>query len=264
VSSELKSWLAQRNVVIRLYRFVSKIGFGWVTNMVSKTARNKLMSTFLSFDDVDWMRTKAYSRGAFGQIYINLEGREPQRIVKPGEEYDQIVSDIILKLSSLKHPKTDESLITDIHARSEVIEGPYMERAADILFSVQSYLYQSAVKFGVESEDILGESEYEDSGTHRPDGILVMTGPGIKPGVKIEGATVADITPTMLALTGTPVPIYLDGRILEETFTEEYNNKIKRSDDVEDEISLEEVSHDLGDEERRQLEERLRNLGYLG
>jgi predicted AlkP superfamily phosphohydrolase/phosphomutase len=264
LSSDIKSWLAQRNVMLRFYRFVSKMGFGWLANLVSKPARNKLLSTFLSFDDVDWMRTKAYSRGAFGQIYINLEGREPQGIVKPGEEYDQIVSDIMFKLSRLKHPKTGENLITDIHARAEVIEGPYLECAADILFSVQGYLYQTAVKFGVENKDILGESEYEDSGTHRPDGILVMTGPGIKPGVNIESASVADVTPTMLALAGTPVPLYLDGRILEETFTEEYKKIIKRSDDVENARSLEEVSRDLGDEERRQLEERLRNLGYLG
>jgi len=39
---------------------------------------------FLSFEDVDWGRTKAYSMGSTaGQIYINLKGREPMGMVQP-------------------------------------------------------------------------------------------------------------------------------------------------------------------------------------
>jgi predicted AlkP superfamily phosphohydrolase/phosphomutase len=263
-STSIKAWLAKRNLVLRVYKLISKLGLGWLANLVSKSARNRVLSAFLSFDDVDWGRTKAYSRGAFGQIFINLEGREPQGVVKPGVEYERLVSDIMQKLAVLKHPETGEHLITDIRRREEVIHGPYIERAADIMFSVQNYLYQASVKFDVEGEGILGKSEYDDSGTHRPDGILIMSGPGIKQGVKIQGANVADITPTLLALADVPVPNHLDGRILEEVLSEDQKNRIVRRSTPEDVLKVDDQTRELGEDEKDQLEERLRNLGYLG
>ena len=43
---------------------------------------SKLLSTFfLSFNDVDWTRTQAFSKGNYGQIYVNLKGREPNGVV---------------------------------------------------------------------------------------------------------------------------------------------------------------------------------------
>jgi predicted AlkP superfamily phosphohydrolase/phosphomutase len=38
---------------------------------------------FLSTQNIDWPRTRAYSYGNVGQIYLNLKGREPQGCVEP-------------------------------------------------------------------------------------------------------------------------------------------------------------------------------------
>lgn len=263
LATRLKLWLAKNDLIGRAYRLVSKVGLGRVANLVSKPARNKVLNSFISFEDIDWSRTKAYSRGAFGQIYINLKGREPQGIVEPGAEYDQLVAELIEALEKLNHPETGEPLITDIQQRSEVYEGPYLDEAADVMFSIQHYLYQSSVKMGLDSESILGKSEYEDSGSHRPDGIIVLSGPDIRAGVHIENANVADILPTMLALSGLPVPEDLDGKPLVAALT----------DDVKENIQYVEASHVaefdsaapvLGGDELDELEERLRGLGYLG
>jgi predicted AlkP superfamily phosphohydrolase/phosphomutase len=54
---------------------------------------------------------------------------------------------------------------------------------------------------------------------HREDGILFISGPGIERGGAIEGATVYDIAPTVLALSGLPVARDMDGRPLTEAFT---------------------------------------------
>jgi predicted AlkP superfamily phosphohydrolase/phosphomutase len=40
---------------------------------------------FLSTQNIDWPRTRAYSYGNVGQIYLNLKGREPQGCVEPAE-----------------------------------------------------------------------------------------------------------------------------------------------------------------------------------
>lgn len=49
---------------------------------------------------------------------------------------------------------------------------------------------------------------------HRPYGILVMAGPGIRQNEVIHGASVLDITPTILHLFGLPVGSDMDGRPL--------------------------------------------------
>jgi predicted AlkP superfamily phosphohydrolase/phosphomutase len=259
----LKYGLARSKIVLRAYRALAALGFGRIAQLVSKPARNKVLSSFLSFDDVDWSRTRAYARGAFGQIFINLKGREPRGIVSPGAEYESLVGEIIAGLSALKHPETDQPLITDLHRREDKLHGAFTARAADIMFSIQDYLYQASTRLGVEGDRLLEPSEYEDSGTHRMDGILVLAGPAIQPGAQITGASVADILPTALALAGLPVPADLDGRPLLEAFTAEARSqtRIVQADRVEAHAG--ESAPKLSADQREQLEDRLRSLGYL-
>lgn len=261
----LKYALAKSNLILRFYRLASTIGLGRLANLISKPARNWVLSSFLSFDDIAWRRTRAYARGSFGQIFVNLRGREPQGIVSRGEEYERLVGEILVKLRALSHPESGEPLITDLRRRAEGLSGPYLERAADVLFSIQGYRYQSSVKLGVESSSILGPSEYEDSGSHRMDGILVMAGPGILPGLKIEEAALTDVLPTLLALADLPIPQGLDGRPLAEVFTPAQAARVHLT--IQDLSSHQESKHTttgLDNAEQAQLEERLRSLGYLG
>ena len=56
---------------------------------------------------------------------------------------------------------------------------------------------------------------------HAPPGILVMSGPGILRDQRIEGATIYDILPTLMAGLELPVAAELPGRVLEEAFCPE-------------------------------------------
>jgi predicted AlkP superfamily phosphohydrolase/phosphomutase len=263
-ATRLKSWLASSNLILRGYRLAASLGLGGLAQRVSKPVRNKALNAFLSFDDIDWSRTRAYARGSFGQIFINLKGREPEGIVEPGRDYQQLVELILGRLRSLQHPETGEPLITDLHRREEVLAGPYLERAADILFTIQDQRYQSSIKLGIEGRELLGPSEYEDSGSHRPEGILVLSGPGIRAGEPLEEASVADVCPTLLALASLPVPAGLDGRVLAEALAPDLLDRIQvETTPVEGESSGVD-SPELGPEELAQLEDRLRSLGYLG
>lgn len=51
-----------------------------------------------------------------------------------------------------------------------------------------------------------------------PPGVLVMRGPGIRPGARLEGATLYDVLPTLMAALGLPVAEDLEGRVLDEAF----------------------------------------------
>ena len=263
LATQAKFWLAKNDLIARTYQLVSKMGLGKIANLVSKPARNKVLNSFLSFDDIDWSRTKAYSRGAFGQIFVNLKGREPQGVVELGGEYEKLVTTLTEALEKLPHPDTGEPLITDIQRRSEAYTGPYLEAAADVMFSIQGYLYQASVKMGLDSESILGKSEYEDSGGHRPQGIIVLSGPDIRPGERIADANVADILPTMLALSRLPVPEDLDGQPLTQAFSDILKDNIQFvSPKISD--ARQASSPELDGDELNELEDRLRSLGYLG
>lgn len=61
------------------------------------------------------------------------------------------------------------------------------------------------------------------SGIHEnaPDGLLILNGPGIASGKRLQGAFVADITPTLLYLMGLPLGRDMDGRLLTDILEDE-------------------------------------------
>jgi predicted AlkP superfamily phosphohydrolase/phosphomutase len=68
------------------------------------------------------------------------------------------------------------------------------------------------------------------SGVHEdaPDGLLLLYGPGIAPGRKLQGASVVDVAPTLLYLMGLPLGQDMDGRLLTDCLEDE----LKRSQPV--------------------------------
>lgn len=99
---------------------------------------------------------------------------------------------------------------------------------------------------------------------HREDGILMMAGPGIRRGESITGASVLDITPTLLAAVGLPAARDMDGRVLTEAFTEEFLSEhpvtmIDSYETGERSDGEQPIESPVDDE----IKEMLRSLGYI-
>lgn len=62
----------------------------------------------LSINDVDWSRTRAYAFYGYGQITLNVKGRQPQGVVAPGAEYEAVLEEIADKLRQLRDPRTGQ------------------------------------------------------------------------------------------------------------------------------------------------------------
>jgi hypothetical protein len=99
-----------------------------------------------------------------------------------------------------------------------------------------------------------------------PDGILILAGEGLAAGSRVEGASVYDITPTILALFGLPVPYDLRGRPLlsafESDFIAELDPRLGPSDDPHldpDDPSLQAIPAPSDAD----FKDRLRALGYI-
>jgi len=56
------------------------------------------------------------------------------------------------------------------------------------------------------------------SGSHRPDGILIANGPGVRKGVKLDPASIMDVTPTLLHYLRLPVGDDMDGTVRIDLF----------------------------------------------
>ena len=260
----LKSLLSRTDLVPKVYRLLCKFGLGKLGKLLPVSVQYNLATSFISFRDVDWEQTRAYAFGEYGQIFVNLKGREPQGIVEPGEEYEQLLREISERLRKLVHPKTGEKMIREVFRREALYSGPMLEKAPDLSFAIGDYCYDSSVQFGLGIKGIFGLPEFEDSGTHRREGILIGYGKGIKSNFKIEGATLVDVAPTALYLLNLPIPTDMDGNVLEALFREDWmkSHPIRHKGKESKSSSLE-TKDELSPEEMEMVKKKLRTLGYL-
>ena len=130
---------------------------------------------FLSLADVDWSRTRAYSRGNYGQIYVNLRGREPAGSVEPGAEYNAVRNEVRDRLLEVVDPATGERLFDRVYFREELYEGPYVEEAPDIIFIPRDMGYKALGTLDFTSNNFM-DPVYGNSGDHRMNGIFLGLG----------------------------------------------------------------------------------------
>jgi predicted AlkP superfamily phosphohydrolase/phosphomutase len=191
------------------------------------------------FGMIDWAGTEAYfdENPYFPLIRINVKGRQPQGTVEPGTHYEAVRSRVIRVLESWRHPVTGAPIVEKALRREEVYSGPYVDQAADIipqwaLHQGYSYRFRSSAKApaGVCIERVdprradAAQFYTGKSGTHREEGIFVAHGPGVvREGLSVTGARLIDLAPTLLHLLGVPVPADMDGRVLQEIFTDSFH-----------------------------------------
>lgn len=241
-----------------VYKFLIRIGLGGLRRSMDKRRGGyaKLRRFFVSFADVDWRRTQAYALGYIGQVFLNVQGREPEGAVAPAET-DRVREEIIAALRQLQDPKTGEPLIEEVYRKEDIYHGAYMDIAPDIMFLPRRLETIAFGDFEFPSNTVL-EPSYAISSHHRMNGILFAYGAGVRPGRRVEGAHIQDLAPTILHVMGLPVPADMDGRVLEEIL--ETTRAVERGRAAEGTGPGE---FEYSAEEEAQVVERLRALGYI-
>jgi predicted AlkP superfamily phosphohydrolase/phosphomutase len=247
-----------------MFRIAKALGLAQLRKQMRFQQKSGLVNRlFLSFDDVDWSRTRAFSIGSFGQVYINQVGVHPEGIVQPGAEYEELKEKIIHEAMALRDPESGKPLVERVFRREQVYSGPYEERTPDLIVQPQGWEYMAFghADFG---SNRLVEPITGLSGHHRLDGLVILAGAGVKPGTQLESASILDLTPTILHTMGVEVPEDLDGRVLKEAFDERapgarpvsYNQSNIYKDGASDQ--------GISDEEMQEVQEKLRGWGYAG
>jgi predicted AlkP superfamily phosphohydrolase/phosphomutase len=167
---------------------------------------------------MDWGGTRAYSDGLRDEVWINAAGREPEGIVAE-DEYETFAKELAEALSEIREVGTGRTVLDSARPRSELYHGPYLERAPDITLrfalDVDRYCRGFEVGSGAARERMeeVSAKQPPTSGGHSPEGMFVAKGPNVRP--EAVHGRLEDLTPTVLALLGVPVPADLDGRVLD-------------------------------------------------
>ena len=181
---------------------------------------------------IDWARTTAYtSVVSTGEgVSVNLTGREPEGTVSRAD-YERVRDEVAQALLEFTDDRGEHPVGAVLH-KEEVLSGPYLDRAPDLLLQAAPLYSLSHARRMVEDADWL-------SGDHRPEGVYVMAGPGIEPGAGPE-ISLGDFAAQIAHEIGLPADPEWGRSGLEAEPVGAYS-----------------------DEEERLVEERLRGLGYL-
>jgi hypothetical protein len=205
----------------------------------------------IDFYDVDWANTRAFSTGttSVGYVWLNLAGRDPHGIVQPGPDYEQTRQEIAAALKNW--PPVGEALF-----REQLWQGGKLEQAPDIVVrwadpGTDARYFQTRF-----SSHHLIKPVPNDYAGHRPEGLFIFHGPGVKPGQKLE-ADLLDLTPSLLWLLDQPIPKNMDGRVLREAFDHQHPPAYVEPQTItEDENALSES-------DEAAIMQSLKNLGYI-
>jgi len=172
----------------------------------------------LSLKDIDWAQTTVYSAGNMGQLYLNLEGREPNGIVKP-EDAKRLVAELVAKIKALEDPATGKIMFDAVFAGEDVFRGPQSAVGPDVVFLDQQMIYAAHRMFELGSSRLVTPHPIY-SGNHKMEGILLGSGPQVKRNGAPDGfiPNLIDLAPSILRVLGCPLPGGMDGRALDELF----------------------------------------------
>lgn len=171
-------------------------------------------------EKIDLTKSKVISYG-YGDIWLNVKGREPQGVISPGEQYESARDQIIecLKQISIDGKKP----IKDVKKREELWWGRYLNEAPDLAIIFNTG-YQAARRPEITMKNKLKRYANDNprwsgghDGTHDPEdvpGIIGILGPGIPNGKGIS-VQLRDLAPTILNLMKVPIPRDMDGKCFE-------------------------------------------------
>ena len=262
-------WTRLRHLAFRLgydYRLVWEIGartgiVRWIIRLGRGGQERAQRKVFLSLDDVDWSRTRVYSAGNYGQLYVNLKGREPQGCVEPGEHYERVLQELEAALRQLRDPESGEPVVGEIWRGAELWQGPYADRAPDLFFFTRDMKYKAMGLSDFGSNRVFDDL-YGTRAHHRMNGIFMLSGPKVKANQEIAGARIVDLAPTIYHLMGVAIPPDLDGRVLRQAFTDDLAERPPVYEGVLERVESRPETGYTPQEEAA-LTEMLRDLGYV-
>jgi predicted AlkP superfamily phosphohydrolase/phosphomutase len=182
------------------------------------------------FRDVDWSQTRAYAIG-LNSLYLNVAGREGQGIVG-AEGLEALLDELKTKLLDWKAPD-GRNVISRVLLKHEVFTGPYTRLGPDLVIGyAPGFRASSETGLGKFANVTLEENTDHWGADHCIDASMV-------PGVLFANRDVAN----MPGLSFRDVPFLALGKHLDQSYIQPPSQ--------------------MGSKGQKDVEERLKGLGYL-
>ncbi len=162
----------------------------------------------------DWKKTRAFAIPSLytSFIRINLEGREPQGIVKLKDYYD-LLAEIETELKQLIDPITNQPAIKQIVKTAEWFNTEQPEHLPDLFIEWQPAQHFLERLIHPQAEITQTKFFYHRDSYHSQNGFMAAAGESIKVKGNIQEIDLLDLAPSCLNLMGIDVPYNLTGRI---------------------------------------------------
>jgi predicted AlkP superfamily phosphohydrolase/phosphomutase len=217
--------------------------------------------------NVDWDRTRLYSNDDFFSIVINRTDSQGTPLYATHQEYLDFRDAIIARLTELEELRSGQRLVREVYTKEAIYSGAYLADAPDLIIEWEEVRSIQGLRCGelvIPSEEI-HKSDLQAilSGEHRPEGMLLLVGDMIRKGARLEQGSILDIAPTILYLSGYPIPEMVDGKARVEAFKKSFReaNPLTFTDQVRSLGGSEDFTFSA--EETEEVRERLRSLGYI-
>jgi len=215
---------------------------------------------------IDFGRSKAFAYVCIqtGEIWLNLRGRDPDGLVEPGREADELCEYIRRLFMEARDPRTGQRPVAEVRRREELFAGPHMDVIPDI-----HVRFRDDIEVGGLTTRLADGTEITvapppevftaSPGLHRSHGVFVACGPDIRPTDERVDGDLKDIAPTALALLDVPVPAHVEGRLLREVLRDSVS--LQPATACADVAAA--VTPEYSDDDLARVEKRLRALGYM-
>ena len=160
----------------------------------------------------DWKGRRAFpvpNNDAVGAIRVSVKGRDKDGVVPP-EQHRAVIEEIKGAIEELEDPKTGRKVADEVVILRDRYDGDHLEGLPDLTIHWDSTFPWDTLRsprFG--TLEIVNQDGR--TGSHTSRGFVIAAGPGVPAGTVLEGHSIYDVAPTILATAGLPVPDDMDG-----------------------------------------------------
>ena len=194
-------------------------GLAWCWNRIPLTLRKPLMpardraknafgEALLSPSIASRKCFQVPNNNEYGGIRINLVGREPRGLIRPGLEYDRFCEALSKDLLAVVNLETGEPMILKVLRTADLYHGEHVDDLPDLLLEWNGEAPISAV-YSPKIGRVQKEYQGVRTGDHKPEGLffaLGPLGPSIRPARLKYPIPVVDFAPTIASLLGVSLP----------------------------------------------------------
>jgi predicted AlkP superfamily phosphohydrolase/phosphomutase len=162
--------------------------------------------------ELDWERTVAYTATPSSQGINIVRGSNGHPRMSDGE-YERLRAEIAAGLLELRHPVSGRPVVSEVQQREDAFAGSFEQLAPDL-----SLVLEDGAAVSILRSDTLLRTRDEVWGNHRPEGVFLACGPGLRAGEALGDLSIVDVAPLLLHSLDVPVPLDMSGRLPEEAY----------------------------------------------